>query len=79
MPALLQRRFILDKIRVGMVGLGGVGTWGHLPGYEQIPDDAKLVAFCDVKLSNIEKPAKRHGAKYTRTTTIFSQILKLIL
>jgi predicted dehydrogenase len=56
-----------------MVGLGGVGTWGHLPGYEQIPDDAKLVAFCDVKLSNVEKPAKRHGAKiYTDYNELFS-------
>jgi len=46
-----------------MIGLGGVGTWGHLPGYEEIPDDAKLVAFCDVNPGVINEPAKRHNAK----------------
>jgi UDP-N-acetyl-2-amino-2-deoxyglucuronate dehydrogenase len=53
----------LDKVRVGMIGLGGVGTWGHLPGYEQIPDEAKLVAFCDLNPGVVNEPAKRHGAK----------------
>jgi predicted dehydrogenase len=46
-----------------MIGLGGVGTWGHLPGYEQIPEEAKIVAFCDVNPGVINEPATKHGAK----------------
>ena len=46
-----------------MIGLGGVGTWGHLPGYEQIPDQAQIVAFCDVNQGVINEAATRHGAK----------------
>jgi predicted dehydrogenase len=53
----------MDKVKVGMIGLGGVGTWGHLKGYEEIPDEAKLVAFCDVNPGVIGEPAARHGAK----------------
>jgi predicted dehydrogenase len=53
----------LDKIRVGMIGLGGVGTYGHLAGYEEIPEEAKLVAFCDVDPGHINGPAAKHGAK----------------
>lgn len=53
----------MDKVRVGMIGLGGVGTWGHLPGYEQIPEEAELVAFCDKNPAVINEPAKKHGAK----------------
>ncbi len=53
----------MDKVRVGMIGLGGVGSWGHLPGYEQIPEDAKLVAFCDLNPGVINEPALKHGAK----------------
>ena len=53
----------MDKVRVGMIGLGGVGTWGHLPGYEQIPDQAEIVALCDVNPGTINETAAKHGAK----------------
>src|SRR5579872_1727616 len=53
----------MDRVRVGMIGLGGVGTWGHLHGYEEIPEQAKLVAFCDTNPGVINEPAKLHEAK----------------
>lgn len=53
----------MEKVRVGIIGLGGVGTWGHLRGYEEIPDRAKLVAFCDTNPEFIEGPARIHQAK----------------
>jgi UDP-N-acetyl-2-amino-2-deoxyglucuronate dehydrogenase len=53
----------MDTVRVGMIGLGGVGTWGHLHGYEEIPEQAKLVAFCDTNPGVINEPARLHGAK----------------
>lgn len=53
----------MDKVRVGMIGLGGVGSWGHLRGYEEIPEQAKLVAFCDINPAVISEVAKKHGAK----------------
>jgi UDP-N-acetyl-2-amino-2-deoxyglucuronate dehydrogenase len=55
-----------------MIGLGGVGSWGHLPGYEQIPEEAKLVAFCDTNPGVINEPASRNGAK---TYSDYNQIL----
>ena len=62
----------MDKVRVGMIGLGGVGSWGHLPGYEQIPDQAKLVALCDVNPGSINETAAKHGAK---TYSDFNELL----
>jgi predicted dehydrogenase len=53
----------MDKVRVGMIGLGGVGSWGHLPGYEQIPDQAKIAALCDVNPGSINEAAAKLGAK----------------
>jgi UDP-N-acetyl-2-amino-2-deoxyglucuronate dehydrogenase len=53
----------LDKIRVGMIGVGGIGTWGHLVGYEQIPEEAQLVAFCDTNPEAVKGPAEKHSAK----------------
>ena len=62
----------MDRVRVGMIGLGGVGTWGHLPGYEQIPEEAKLAAFCDLNPGVINEPAHKHGAK---TYSDYNQLL----
>ncbi len=55
-----------------MIGLGGVGTWGHLPGYEQIPDKAEIVALCDVNPGTINEAAAKHGAK---TYSDYEQLL----
>jgi predicted dehydrogenase len=55
-----------------MIGLGGVGSWGHLPGYEEIPDQAQLVAFCDVNPGAINEAATKHGAK---TYSDYKQLL----
>jgi len=62
----------LEKVRVGMIGLGGVGTWGHLHGYEEIPEQAKLAAFCDTNPGVINEPAMLHGAK---TYSDYNQIV----
>ena len=55
-----------------MIGLGGVGSWGHLPGYEEITDQAKIVAFCDVNPGAINEAATKHGAK---TYSDYKQLL----
>ena len=55
-----------------MIGLGGVGSWGHLPGYEEITDQAKIVAFCDVNPGAINEAAAKHGAK---TYSDYKQLL----
>ncbi len=52
----------MEAVRVGIIGLGGVGTWGHLRGYEEIPDKAKLVALCDTNPDFMNLPSKIHGA-----------------
>lgn len=40
----------MSSLRVGVIGLGGVARWTHLPAMEKIdPEVAKLVAVCDVR------------------------------
>jgi len=43
--------------------LGGVGTWGHLRGYEEIPERARLVAICDTDPAVLDQPARIHNAR----------------
>ena len=58
--------FELEKIGIGIIGLGGVGSWGHLPGYVEISEIARIVALCDVN-SAVTKPLcdKYHAKAYS--------------
>jgi UDP-N-acetyl-2-amino-2-deoxyglucuronate dehydrogenase len=53
----------LPAIGVGMIGLGGISTRAHLPGYMEIPGKAKIVALCDVNRKSFEPFAEVYGAK----------------
>ena len=49
----------MDRVRVGIIGTGGIfygwgGYSGHLPAYPQI-EEAKLVALCDINESSVKK------------------------
>lgn len=46
------------KIRVGIVGVGGIANGVHIPGYLQSPD-CVITALCDIDANALERGAKR--------------------
>ena len=48
-----------DKLRVGIIGSGGIAEGAHAPGYMAIPDDCELVACCDVRPERAKAFAER--------------------
>jgi predicted dehydrogenase len=36
------------KVRVGVIGAGGIARGAHLPGYAKVPDEADVVAISDI-------------------------------
>ena len=63
----------MDKVGVGLIGAGMMGSWGHYPGYAEIPDKAKMVAVCDKEPSALNDLAERSGAK---PYTDYQELLK---
>ena len=54
----------MGSLKVGLIGLGGVARWTHLPAMEKIdPEVAKLVAVCDVRSEVAEEVAAKYGTK----------------
>ena len=51
-----------DKLRVGIIGLGFIGTRKHLEGLAQHKDRAEIVAFCDYEIDRAEKARAAHGS-----------------
>lgn len=53
----------MKKLRIGIVGCGGIANGKHFPALSQLKDKVDLVAFCDIIPERAEKAAKEHGSK----------------
>lgn len=48
------------KIRVGVIGTGGIANGAHLPGYSNIPDEVEIFALCDIDPAALEKTSAKY-------------------
>jgi len=46
---------VAKKVRIGVIGTGGIANGAHLPGYSQIPDECEIFAMCDILPEPLEK------------------------
>ena len=45
----------MKKLRVGIIGCGGIANQKHLPSLKASQDLAEIVAFCDIKVERAER------------------------
>lgn len=62
------------KVRVGVIGAGGIGTSVHLPAYAALPD-VEIVAVADIIEERAKKAAERFGAPHAFAD--YKELLKL--
>ncbi len=48
------------KVRVGIIGCGGIANGKHLPGLRSVPE-VEMVAFCDIIVERAEAACKAYG------------------
>lgn len=53
------------KLKIGIIGSGGIAQSCHIPGYQSIPDQCEIVAVCDVSPDIAEKAAEKAGVSKT--------------
>lgn len=52
------------KLRIGIIGSGGIAQGCHIPGYKSVPDACEIVAVCDVSSETAKKASEMSdGAK----------------
>lgn len=55
-----------DRIKVGIIGSGGIAQGCHIPGYQSIPDQCEVIWACDANPETAQKAAEKFGIpKYT--------------
>jgi Predicted dehydrogenases and related proteins len=65
-----------DKLRVGIVGCGGIAKQKHLPALKHQADLADMVAFCDIVSERAEQAAKDYGAPGAKTYSDYKKLLE---
>ena len=63
------------KLRVGIIGCGGIANGKHMPNIAKIPE-VEMVAFCDLIVEKAEKAAKEYGCADAKVYTDYKELLK---
>jgi predicted dehydrogenase len=62
------------KLKIGIIGSGGIAQSCHMPGYASMPDLCEIVAVCDVDPATAQKAADKFGV--TQTYTDYRKLLE---
>lgn len=65
----------MKKVRVGIVGCGGIANGKHLPSLSKI-DNVELVAFCDIIVSKADNAAQKYGTVDAKVYVDYIELLK---
>jgi predicted dehydrogenase len=65
----------MKKVRIGVIGCGGIANGKHLPAHKHNPD-SEMVAFCDIIVERAEKAAKEYGIPGAKVYRDYKELLK---
>ncbi len=65
-----------SKLKVAVIGCGGIANQKHLPALAAQADKCEIVAFCDIILERAEKAAKEYGTPDALVCEDYKEVLK---
>lgn len=66
----------LKKLKVGIIGCGGIANQKHFPSLKSQNDKCEMVAFCDIIEERASKAAEEFGAEGAKVYTDYQEMLK---
>ncbi len=64
----------MDKVRIGIIGCGGIANNKHMPALKKIKA-VEMVAFCDIVIERAEKAAKDFGIEGAAVYTDYKELI----
>ncbi|HHV55579.1 MAG TPA: Gfo/Idh/MocA family oxidoreductase [Firmicutes bacterium] len=64
-----------DKVRVGIIGVGGIANGKHMPSLAKLPN-VEMVAFCDIIEERAVEGAKKYGTPDAKVYTDYRELLE---
>ena len=65
----------MEKLKIGVIGCGGIANGKHLPAMKNNADLCEVVAFCDLIEERARKAAAEYGAPDARVCTDYQELL----
>ncbi len=66
----------MGKLKLGIIGCGGIANQKHFPALSKFKELCELVAFCDVVVERAEKSAKQYGTEDAKVYSDYHELLK---
>lgn len=63
------------KLRIGIIGCGGIANNKHMPTLKKFSDKCEMVAFCDIVVERAEKAAKEYGIEGAKVYKDYKKLL----
>ncbi|MBR4539008.1 MAG: Gfo/Idh/MocA family oxidoreductase [Clostridia bacterium] len=64
----------MDKVRIGIIGCGGIANNKHMPSLAKLPE-VEMVAFCDIVEERAQKAAKDFGTPDAKWYVDYKELL----
>lgn len=65
----------MSKLKIGVIGCGGIANQKHFPALKANADLNEIVAFCDIQKERAEKAAQEFGAPGAKVYTDYHDLL----
>lgn len=65
----------MNKLKIGIIGCGGIANQKHLPSLQKQSDKCELVAFCDTQIERAEKASKEYGVVGAKVYQDYHELL----
>ncbi len=65
----------MAKIKIGIIGCGGIANGKHMPSLKKLSDKAEMVAFCDIIVERAEEAKKNYGTPDAKVYTDYKELL----
>lgn len=66
----------MSKLRLAIIGCGGIANNKHMPALKHCADQVEMVAFCDTEVERAEKAAEEFGAEGAKVYEDYRELLK---
>lgn len=61
------------KLKIGLIGAGGIAQGAHMKGYASVPDECEMVLVCDVNPETAKSAAEKFSI--SKTTTDYREVI----
>lgn len=66
----------MSKLKIGIIGCGGIANGKHMPALSRLSDKVEMVAFCDIIVERAQEAAKKYGTADAKVYEDYHQLLE---